>query len=152
MPHDVAVLAALALFDPDHHPLLSAAPEEFTHLLARWRARRAPHHLLDGEAVRKRGASSATLLPLAAVENGAACGAEIASVMGHAGGDALNVRDVLVAKSLRIGFAGTALLLRPLLLRLPLCGGGYRKRQRESKQCRSAQRWCSHLDPLRFAL
>jgi len=44
------------------------------------------------------------------------------------------------------------LLLRPLLLRLPLCGGGYRKRQRESKQCRSAQRRCSHLDPLRFAL
>jgi hypothetical protein len=56
-------------------------------------------------------------LSLAAVEYGAAGGAEIAPVSRHAVRNALSVRDVLIAEAHRIRFAGRALLRGPLLRR-----------------------------------
>src|SRR5262249_46623161 len=87
-----------------------------------------------GEALISRRRSS--LLSPAAVEYRAAGRAEITSIMRHAGRDALNVGDVLLAKPHRVGLAGLALLLRPLLrrlLRLLRCGGQGCKRQRKAK-------------------
>jgi hypothetical protein len=77
-------------------------------------------------------ASSATphLLFLAAVEYGAAGGAEILPVNRHAGRDTPNVWDVLVAEAHGIRFAG-GLLCGPLLR------GGWqrRERERETEDC-----------------
>ena len=68
--------------------------------------------------------SGASLLR-AALEQGTAAGAEVATVMGHARPDTVDVRDVLLAKPHRIRFAGRALLRRPLLR------GGRPRRERE---------------------
>src|SRR5262249_9076481 len=76
------------------------------------------------ERARARGCSGASLLR-AALEQGAAAGAQVATVMGHACPDLINVRDVLLAEPHRIRFAGRALLRGPLLRR---CG---RRRARE---------------------
>src|SRR5262249_18671868 len=68
--------------------------------------------------------SGASLLR-AALEQGTAAGAEVATVMGHARPDTVDVRDVLLAEPHRIRFAGRALLRRPLLR------GGRPRRERE---------------------
>src|SRR5215831_17820450 len=78
------------------------------------------------ERARARCRSGASLLR-AALEQGAAAGAQVATVMGHACPDPINVRDVLLAEPHRIRFAGRALLRGPLLRR---CG---RRRERERK-------------------
>src|SRR5215468_9506062 len=67
--------------------------------------------------------SGASLLR-AALEQGTAAGAEVATVMGHARPDAIDIWDVLLAEPHRIRFAGRALLRRPLLR------GGWRRRKR----------------------
>jgi hypothetical protein len=64
--------------------------------------------------------------------------------MRHAGRDALNVGNVLLAEPHRVGLAGLALFLGPLLrglLRLLRCSGQARKRQRKAKDRRSACDW-----------
>src|SRR5262245_19830847 len=76
------------------------------------------------ERARARCRSGASLLR-AALEQGAARGAEVATVMGHACPDPINVRDVLLAEPHRIRFAGRALLRGPLLR------GGRPRRERE---------------------
>jgi hypothetical protein len=55
------------------------------------------------------------LLLGAALEYCAAGGAKVATVMGHAGADTLNVRDILVTEPHRVWFASRALLRGPLL-------------------------------------
>src|SRR5262245_784888 len=93
------------------------------------------------ERARARCRSGASLLR-AALEQGAAAGAEVATVMGHARPDPINVGDVLLAKPHRIRFAGRALLRAPLLRR---CG---RRRERERKtQERGRQRGGGHARP-----
>src|SRR5215468_229941 len=79
--------------------------------------------VLRGRA--RRGCRSGASLLGAAFEQGAAGGAEVAAVMGHARPDTINVRDVLLAEPHRIRFAGRALLRRPLLR------GGRPRRERE---------------------
>src|SRR5262249_11793800 len=61
------------------------------------------------ERARARCRSGASFLR-AALEQGAARGAEVATVMGHACPAPINVRDVLLAEPHRIRFAGRALL------------------------------------------
>src|SRR5215471_9318462 len=76
------------------------------------------------ERARARCRSGASLLR-AALEQGAAAGAQVATVMGHARPDTIDVRDVLLAEPHRIRFAGRALLRGPLLR------GGRPRRERE---------------------
>src|SRR5262249_47818452 len=78
----------------------------------------------SGGRARRCCRSGASLLR-AALEQGTAAGAEVATVMGHARPDTVDVRDVLLAKPHRIRFAGGALLRRPLLR------GGRPRRERE---------------------
>src|SRR5262245_12071006 len=73
--------------------------------------------------------SGASLLR-AALEQGTAAGAEVATVMGHARSDASDVRDVLLAEPHRIRFAGRALLRGPLLRG----SGPRREREREAHE------------------
>jgi hypothetical protein len=83
--------------------------------------------------------------------------------MRHAGRDALNIGNVLLAEPHRVGLAGLALLLTPLLrglLRLLRRSGQGRKRQRKAKDRRSAchrsqQRSCDanfHYQPSSWRL
>src|SRR5882672_11697591 len=67
------------------------------------------------------------LLLGAAAEHGAAAGAEVAALRGHAGRDAVDVRNILAAQPLRIALAGCALLRRSLR------DGGY-GHQRDAEQ------------------
>ena len=55
------------------------------------------------------------LLLGAALEYCAAGGAKVATVLGHAGADTLNVRDILVTEPHCVWFASRALLRGPLL-------------------------------------
>jgi Malic enzyme, NAD binding domain/Fumarase C C-terminus len=73
--------------------------------------RRESLSLLEMEEARS------ALLPRAPGERGPAGGAEVATVVRHAGRDPLNVRNILVAEPHRVRFAGCALFRRPLLLR-----------------------------------
>ncbi len=96
------------------------------------------------ERARARCRSGASLLR-AALEQGAARGAEVATVMGHARPDPINVRDVLLAEPHRIRFAGRALLRGPLLRRC------WRRRERECKtQERGRERGGGHRPELRL--
>src|SRR6516225_8312472 len=96
------------------------------------------------ERARARCRSGASLLR-AALEQGAARGAEVATVMGHACPDPINVRDVLLAEPHRIRFAGRALLRCPLLRRC------WRRRERERKtQERGRERGGGHRPELRL--
>src|SRR6266516_5377129 len=97
----------------------------------------APGQVRDAWIIDHRSSAEAphTLLR-AALENGAAGGAKVATVMGHARPDTANVGDVLLAEPHRVRFAGRA-LLRGILLR----GGGPRR------ECeREAQERCSGYD------
>src|SRR6266446_3915386 len=85
--------------------------------------------------------SGASLLR-ATLEQGTASGAEVATVMGHARPDTINVRDVLLAEPHRIRFAGRALLRRPLLRR----GGPRRERERKAQE-RGRERCGGHDRP-----
>src|SRR4030095_9324790 len=58
------------------------------------------------------GSASPSSSPL---EYCAAGGAKVATIMGHAGADTLNVRDILVAEPHRVWFASRALLRGPPL-------------------------------------
>ncbi len=69
----------------------------------------------------RRSPRASRLLLRTALELGTASGAKVAAVMGHAGPDTANVRDVLLAEPHRVRFTGRALLRRPLLR-----GGGPR--------------------------
>src|SRR5262249_26708542 len=80
----------------------------------------------SGQNARPDSRSGASLLR-AALEQGTAAGAEVATVMGHARPDTIDVRDVLLAEPHRIRFASRALLRGPLLRR------GGRRRERERK-------------------
>src|SRR5262249_11230895 len=96
------------------------------------------------ERARARCRSGASLLR-AALEQGAAAGAQVATVMGHARPDPINVRDVLLTEPHRIRFAGRALLRGPLLRR---CG---RRRERErTAQERGRERGGGHRPELRL--
>src|SRR5262249_9577697 len=89
------------------------------------------------ERARARCRSGASLLR-AALEQGTAAGAEVATVMGHARPDTIDVRDVLLAEPHRIRFASRALLRGPLLRR------GGRRRERERK---ADERGAGHARP-----
>src|SRR5262245_26589239 len=88
--------------------------------------------------------STAPRLTSLAVKHLAAGGAEVAAIVRHAGGNALHVRDILVAEPHRIRLAGRALPRGPLPLRLLRGGGQRRKRQRETKERRNAQHRSQH--------
>src|SRR5262247_2214455 len=93
------------------------------------------------ERARARCRSGASLLR-AALEQGTAAGAEVATVMGHARPDTVDIRDVLLAEPHRIRFAGRALLRRPLLR------GGRPRREREREaQERGRERGGGHHRP-----
>jgi hypothetical protein len=64
---------------------------------------------------RRSSAEAPHSLLRAALENCAAGRAKVATVMGHAVSDILDVRDILVAEPHRVWLAGGALLRRPLL-------------------------------------
>src|SRR5215467_11563675 len=87
--------------------------------------RRALREGVCSEGRARRGCRSGASLLGSAFEQGAAGGAEVATVMGHARPDTIDVRDVLLAEPHRIRFAGRALLRRPLLR------GGWRRRERQ---------------------
>jgi hypothetical protein len=76
----------------------------------------APGQVRDAWIIDHRSSAEAphTLLR-AALENGAAGGAKVATVMGHARPDTANVGDVLLAEPHRVRFAGRALLRGPML-------------------------------------
>src|SRR6266487_5037479 len=94
----------------------------------------APGQVRDAWIIDHRSSAEAphTLLR-AALENGAAGGAKVATVMGHARPDTANVGDVLLAEPHRVRFAGRALLRGPLLRG----GGRRREREREAQKRRS---------------
>src|SRR5215467_8128277 len=99
--------------------------------VTRRRARAATRDVAGGKCGSARpGSRSGASLLRAALEQGTAAGAEVATVMGHARPDAIDIRDVLLAEPHRIRFAGRALLRRPQLR------GGWRrrKRQREAQE------------------
>src|SRR5215469_797243 len=94
--------------------------------VTRRRARAATRDVAGGKCGSARpGSRSGASLLRAALEQGTAAGAEVATVMGHARPDAIDIRDVLLAEPHRIRFAGRALLRRPLLR------GGRPRRERE---------------------
>src|SRR5262245_65055739 len=70
--------------------------------------------------------------PRAAFEHGAAGGAEVATIMGHALPDTIDVWKIRLAESHRIRLA------RRALLRGPLLRGGGRRRERQRKAPRRA--------------
>src|SRR5262245_41372578 len=69
----------------------------------------APRKQANPDAIVAAGGRRGSASPLAFVEHGAAGGAEIAAVVGHACADPLNVGDVLVAEPHRVRLAGRAL-------------------------------------------
>src|SRR6185436_11873461 len=92
---------------------------------------------------RWRAARSASSLARAAGERRPAGGAEVATVVRHAGRNPLNVGNILVAEPHRVWFAGRSLLRGPLL-RGRGRGG---ESEREPEECcksedRSQTTWC----------
>src|SRR5215471_14438618 len=101
-------------------------------------ARAAARDVAECGSARPGTRSGASLLR-AALEQGTAAGAEVATVMGHACPDTIDIRDVLLAEPHRIRFAGRALLRGPLLR-----GGGPRREREREAQERGRERGSGH--------
>jgi hypothetical protein len=116
-------------------------PEDMIYPLANNARDRAPTRCGRSQGLSRRIVGLASP-PRAALEHGAAGGAEVATIMGHALPDTIDVRKIRLAEPRRVRLARRALLRGPLLR-----GGGRRRKREREAQERGRKRGSGHDRP-----